>query len=253
VASIRATYPEGSRLKRLIAAMAKIGDEADFRFTSNDVTIWLFSPDKTVLSIAKMESSSFEEYSVDSDATLTVNISELHRVARRAARSDAIVMSYETGAEGLKVELQDKKTSLTRSFLVTATESPGETLREINMSPTARLVISAGDMEVLISDAKSIGDIVEFHAIDDKLEVTASSEGRSYTWTMQRGAPLQEISVDAEAKASYSTKSLYSSLRPLMTIAESVTLEFSTDYPLKVSLSLSGPEQVVVYVAPVQG
>ena len=69
---------------------------------------------------------------------------------------------------------------------------------------------------------------------------------------MTLGSPLQELSAEAETRASYSAKSLYSSLRSLTTIAESMTLEFATDYPLKVSVSMSGPEQVVVYIAPVQ-
>ncbi|ADL18629.1 DNA polymerase sliding clamp B1 [Acidilobus saccharovorans 345-15] len=253
MASLRAVYPEGNRLKRIVSAMAKVSDEATFDFAQNEVVFWLFSPDKTVLAVAKLEPSAFEEYSLDSEVKLSVNVSEMNRVVRRATRNDAVAMQYETGAPGLTVELQDRKTSFSRSFLITASESTEESLREINMSPTARVVMSADDLETLVTDAKSVGDVVELHASDGKLEVTASAEGKSYRWLMSQGAPLQELSAEAETKASYSAKSLYSSLRPIMSIAESVQLEFSTDYPLKVTINLSGPEQMIIYIAPVQG
>ncbi len=250
--SARAVYPQGTRLKKIISAMAKISDEAIFDFTPSSSVYWLFSPDKTVLAIIRMEPSVYEEYAVDGEVKLSVNVGELNRVTRRATRNDAIALQYETGALGLTVELQDKKSGFSRSFTVTASETSEESLREINMSPTARVVLSADDMETLISDAKSIGDILELHAVDNRLEAKASAEGKSYQWTMTLGSPLQELSAEAETRASYSAKSLYSSLRSLTTIAESMTLEFATDYPLKVSVSMSGPEQVVVYIAPVQ-
>ncbi|ESQ26091.1 MAG: hypothetical protein OSP8Acid_03720 [uncultured Acidilobus sp. OSP8] len=38
-----------------------------------------------------------------------------------------------------------------------------------------------------------------------------------------------------------------------MGLAESITIEYATDYPLKISVSSSGPEQILIYIAPVQG
>lgn len=255
MAHVRALYPEGSRFKKIAQAMAKISDEGTFKFTNDESLFWIFSPDKTVLGVIRLPRNSFEELEVDpaEGVGLVVNLSELNRVSRRATRNDSISLSYETGSEGLAVELQDRKTSMSRSFTVTASETSELEFREVSMNPTARMVLTADDFSVLIADAKSVGDILELHATNDKVEASVSSEGREYMWVMTQGAPLQDLSVTEETRASYSAKSLYSSLRPIISVAESLTLEFSTDYPLKITASVGGSEEIVIYVAPVQG
>ena len=255
MAYLRASYPQGTRFKKLAQAMAKISDEGVARFTPDEALFWIFSPDKTVLGVFRLPHAAFDELNVDpaEGLGLQVNLGELYKVSRRATRNDAVVLQYETGSPGLTLELQDRKTGLTRSFTVTASETSETEFREINMNPTARVVLSADDLGVLIADAKTVGDIVELRATGDKLIATARAEEKEYTWVMTAGSPLQEISVSEETRASYGVKSLYSSLRPIVSVAESVTLEFSTDYPLKITASIAGAESVVIYIAPVQG
>ncbi|MGC9072091.1 MAG: DNA polymerase sliding clamp [Acidilobus sp.] len=253
MASFRALYPKGTDFKRLSQALAKISDEATLKAVEQGFSIWAFSPDKTVLGLIKLEPSAFDEYTVDGEVGLNVSASELYRVSRRATRSDAVVLNYSSGFVGLSVELQDKKTSFSRSFTITAMETSEAEIREISMSPTARIVMTADDLGVLISDVKTVGDIVEFVASGDSLIIKSSAEGKEYVWTMRMGAPLQEIAIDSETRASYSVKSLYSSLKPIVGLADTVTIEYATDYPLKISVSSSGPEQIVIYIAPVQG
>jgi len=253
MASFRAMYPKGTDFKRLAQALAKISDEATLKAVEQGLSVWAFSPDKTVLGIIKLDPSAFDEFTVDGEVGLSISASELYRVARRATRNDAVVLNYSSGFVGLSVELQDKKTSFSRSFTVTASETSEAELREINMSPTARVVMTADDLGVLISDVKTVGDIVEFIASGDTLTIKSSAEGKEYTGTMKAGAPLQEVSVESETRASYSVKSLYSSLKPIVGLADTVTIEYATDYPLKISVTSAGPEQIVIYIAPVQG
>ncbi len=253
MASLRALYPRSTSFKKLTQAIAKISDEATLKAAEQGMTLWAFSPDKTVLGIVKLESNAFDEFTVDGELGLNLNASELYRVARRATRNDVIVLSYGSGFPGLSVELQDRKTSFSRAFTVSAMETSEAEIREINMSPTVRVVLTADDLGVLISDVKTVGDIVELTASGDELVVKSSAEGKDYVWTMKQGAPLQEISVDTETRASYSVKALYSSLKPIVAVADTVTIEYATDYPLKISVSSGGPEQVIIYIAPVQG
>ncbi len=253
MASFRALYSRSTSFKKLAQAIAKISDEATLKAMEQGVLIWAFSPDKTVLGLVRLDANAFDEYAVDGEVGLEVNSSELYRVTRRATRNDAVVLNYSSGFSGLSVELQDRKTSFSRSFSVSAMETSEAEIREINMSPTARIVLTADDLSTLISDVKTVGDIVELVASGDGLEVRSSAEGKDYVWAMRQGAPLQEISVESETKASYSVKALYSSLKPIVAVADTVTIEYATDYPLKISVSTGGPEQVVIYIAPVQG
>lgn len=253
MASFRALYSRSTSFKKMAQAVAKISDEATLKAAEEGIIIWAFSPDKTVLGVIRLEANAFDEYTVDGEVGLSVNSSELYRVARRATRNDSVILSYSSGFPGLSVELQDRKTSFSRSFTVSAMETSEADIREINMTPTARIVLTSDDLGTLISDVKTVGDIVELVAAEDGLQVRSSAEGKDYVWTMKQGAPLQEISVESETKASYSVKSLYSSLRPIVAVADTVTIEYATDYPLKISVSTGGPEQVVIYIAPVQG
>jgi len=103
--SFRALYPQGTDLKRVAQAIAKISDEAMLKATQEGAVLWAFSPDKTVLGLFKFEPSAFDEYTVDGDVGLNFSASELYKVARRATRNDAVILHYESGFTGLSVEL----------------------------------------------------------------------------------------------------------------------------------------------------
>ncbi|AFZ71102.1 DNA polymerase sliding clamp subunit [Caldisphaera lagunensis DSM 15908] len=251
MASLKAVYPSGSKFKKIVQALARVNDEGTFHFSTDGLSSWVFSPDKTILGIFKVSSTGFEELSVDSDISLTVNIGELSKVLRRSTRNDKIILEYTTGNSYMKVSLIDEKTGVERSFEISSGESEGNEIKEIKMNPTVRFILSAGDIDTLIKDAKLVGDIIKITGKEDQIIAEASGEEKFYQWIMKKDSPLQELNIDEESSSSYSLSSLKSTLEPITTIAESVSLEFTSDYPLKIEFSVSGPEEFIIYVAPV--
>jgi proliferating cell nuclear antigen len=249
--SIKAAYTSGSKFKKIVQALARINDEGSFHFSNDGLTSWLFSPDKTVLGIFKVSSTAFEQLSVDSDITLTINMSELSKVLRRSTRNDKIILQYSTGDSYMRVTLVDEKTGVERSFDVSSGESEENEVKEIKMNPTVRLILSANDIDTLVKDAKLVGDVVKITGKDDTITAEVSGEEKYYQWIMKKDSPLQEVSIDEDSTSSYSLSSLRSIIEPITTVAESVNLEFTSDYPLKIEFSISGPEEFVMYIAPV--
>lgn len=251
MATVKAVYASGSKFKKIAQGLARINDEGSFYFTNDGLTAWFFSPDKTVLGIFKVSSTAFEELSVDSNITLTVNMSELSKILRRATRNDKIKIEYSSGNSYMRVSLIDEKTGVERSFDVSSGESEENEIKEIKMNPTVRFILSADDINILIKDAALIGDVIKLTGKDDKIIAEVTGEERFYQWIMKKDNPLQELTIDEESSSSYSLSSLKSTLEPITAIAESVNLEFTNEYPLKIEFSISGPEEFVMYVAPV--
>ncbi|MCE4608726.1 MAG: DNA polymerase sliding clamp [Caldisphaeraceae archaeon] len=248
---VRAVYQSGNKLKKIAQALARINDEGIFNFSDDGLLSWFFSPDKTVLGIFKVSSTAFEELSLDGSISIGVDMNDLSKVLRRATRNDKISLEYSTGHGFMKVLLIDEKTGVERSFEVSAGESEEREIREINMKPTARFVISPNDIDTMINDAKLVADVLKFIGKDNGIIVEASGEEKFYRWEMRLEDPLDEVAVEDYTEASYSLNALGSSIKPVTTIAESISMEFATDYPLKMDFNISGPEEFIMYIAPI--
>jgi proliferating cell nuclear antigen len=148
----------------------------------------------------------------------------------------------------MKITFRDRKTGITRSFS-TPLEQTSQEFKEPSIETTARFTIMADDFKALIQDLKVIGDVLTLEAKEDRIIARAQAEDKRYEWVMKIGAPLVDLEVDEEARASYSKQSLESATKPTGA-AENVKVEFATDYPMKAEFTFPNAEKLVLYIAP---
>lgn len=246
----RLVYSRASKFKYVTQALSKINDEGYLELLEDGVRLWLMSPDKTLMAVVAMPSHSLDEYNVVELARITIRVDELHRIARRAGRNDILTLEFDNETQSILVTLTDRKIGVSRTFTLPVVNLAGEELRELRLQPTAKFTMEARDFKIIVQDAKIIGDTITFEAEEDLVRVKVIGEDKEYTWELKPGDPLLELHVDEPATSSYSRSSLEIASKPAGA-ADTVRVEYSTNYPLQVSFNLPGGEKMVVYVAPV--
>jgi proliferating cell nuclear antigen len=247
----RVVYGRASSFKYITQALSKVNDEGYMELLEDGLRLWLMSPDKTSMAVVLLSSHSLDEYTVDEPGTrMTIRVDELHRIARRAGRSDILTLELDPEAQSILVTLTDRKIGISRTFTLPSINMSGEEFRELKLQPTVRFTMESSDFKVLVQDAKVVGDTITLEAEDEVVRVKVSEEDREYVWELRPGDPLLELSVDEPSTSSYSRSSLEIAVNPA-TIADTVKLEFSTNYPLQLSFNLPGGEKMIMYIAPV--
>jgi proliferating cell nuclear antigen len=251
VAVFRVVYGRASKFKYITQALSKINDEGYMELLEDGLRMWLMSPDKTSMAVVFLPSHSLDEYTVETPGVrMTVRVDELHRIVRRAGRNDILTLELDPGTQSIQVTLTDRKIGVSRTFTLPLINMSGEEFRELKLQSTARFTIEASDLKLLVSDAKIVGDTVTLEAEEDVVKVRVQGEDKEYLWELRVGDPLLELHVDERAVASYSRSSLEIAAKPAAA-ADTVRVEFSTNYPLQLSFNLPGGEKMVVYIAPV--
>ncbi|MFN4046558.1 MAG: DNA polymerase sliding clamp [Acidilobaceae archaeon] len=247
---LRLVYGKASNFKHIVQALAKVSDEGYLIFSRDGLKAWLMSPDKVSMAIVDVPPHSFEEYMVEEPLGVTVKVDELSRVVRRASANDSLTIELDSESENLIITLTDKKTGISRSFSIPLVSMKAEEPRELRLEPTTEITMDPEDLKILLQDAKIIGDTITFESKEDTLKVKVSGEAKEYEWELKPGEPLLSLEIEEPTTASYSRSSLEIATQPT-TIAESVKLEYSTNYPLQISFNLPGGEKMIIYVAPI--
>ncbi|MEB3806898.1 MAG: DNA polymerase sliding clamp [Desulfurococcales archaeon] len=250
--TVRVVHPAPVKFKYITQTLAKINDEGDLFFSLEGLVAYLMSPDKTSLAVLRAPITAFDEYSVDDEVVVRIRTDELNKIVRRATRNDALVFELESGGDTLKIVLEDRKTGISRTFYLPVTLLEAREIKEPRMEGKAKFILEADDFKSMIQDAKIVGDVLELRATKEEVVAKAVGEEKEYEWIMKEGDPLLSLNVVEESTSSYTLNSLQALTKPTGA-AESVTVEFENDYPLRATFTFPNAEKLVIYAAPALG
>ena len=102
-----------------------------------------------------------------------------------------------------------------------------------------------------LKDAETVGDTVEFAAETEEELIIRGKGGESETETRisRESGALISLEVKNAAKSAYSLDYV-KNIVALTKVADTVTLEFSTNMPLKLDFAIPGEGRVVYLLAP---
>lgn len=246
----RVVYGRASKFKYVTQALAKINDEGYMEVLEDGLRLWLMSPDKTSMAYVFMPSHSLDEYTVEEPVRVTFRVDEFHRIIRRAGRNDILTLEFDRETQSISTTLTDKKIGVSRTFALPIINLSGEEFRELRIQPTVKFTMESKNFKTIVQDAKVVGDTVTFEAEKELVIVKVVGEDKEYVWELRPGDPLLELQVDEPATASYSRSALDVASKPA-SAADTVRVEYATNYPIQISFNLPGGEKMVIYVAPV--
>ncbi|MBI4021119.1 MAG: proliferating cell nuclear antigen (pcna) [Candidatus Aenigmarchaeota archaeon] len=232
-------------LKNSIPIIAEIIDEGVFHITHNGVS--LLTPDRAMVSVVdfKLLSTAFEEFKIEKDVALGLNLANLSAVLRRAKAQDKVILESE--GDRLRITLLGGGK---RVFEIPIIETKTEKPPVDQLAFGGRIEIDTGVIEEGIADADVIGDSIIFEANETGFRMHAKGDVSSAELHMQKGdSGLHEVKVHKAIRSQYPLDYLKKMIKAGK-LAKRLVLEFGTDYPIRLSFKTVDKMNLSFILAP---
>ena len=242
----RAVLSDVDLLKDSLAAIGEIIDEGVFKLGKDGIS--LIAADRAMVAVAdfKILATAFEEYKIDEEKNIGLNIANLLSILKRAKAKDKLIL-----------ELKDSKLELTlqnsskRRFVLPLLDITQEEIPPIDqLEFTTKAEIKSDILKAGIDDAEVVADSVVFEAKSNKFAMRAEGDISSAELELEKGnEALLEIKAKDETRARYPLDYL-KKMAKAAKVADSVTLEWGQDYPMKLSFKVLDKLNLSFILAP---
>ena len=243
---MRLTLAEPGLLKDSISIISELVNEARFKVTKNAIELVAMDPANVAMVIFKLLASTFTEYDVPKDTELTINLSHLKMILRRASAND--MLTIELGEDNkLYINLKGK-TKRVFSIPIIDMEEKEQKIPELAFG--AKITLPSSHFNSIIDDVDIVAESVMLEVLNNKL--TISAEGDLSKANIELN-PDDETKIltesDDKIKAKYSIEYLKKMIGGSK-LSDTAILQFSADYPLKLEYKKVDRVQLSFILAP---
>ena len=234
--------------KNLITAIATLVDEATFNINEEGILLRAMDPSHVAMVDFEWPKTVFEEYVCDEPTKLCVNVAEMLKLLRRTGGDESIELVLESGSPKLLMVLKSK---YTRTFGMSTLEPSTEEVPtpKISFNVSARLTASL--LRNALEDAAAVSDHIVFEASSDKLTMRAAGDVGNVVVEVEKGTDeLLNLEAKESSKSTFSLNYLSEMVRAASNLSDVVSLEFSTDMPVRLNFEMPSKGKLQYYLAP---
>lgn len=229
-------------------AIGKIIDEAAFKINEEGIQLKAIDPSRIVMVDFHVGKQSFDEFEVEKEETVGVNMEDLTKILRRAVKGDALeLQTLEAGR--LAVIFLGRGI---RKFIIPSLETIAEELPELKIPFTVYVKMHPGTFRDVVKELEPISDAIEFVAKKNEQKLIARASGdiveAEIELSVENGA-LVDFRAEEDARAIYTIDYL-SDISAASQAAEEMEFEFATAVPCKITYILPQEGRLTFYVAP---
>jgi proliferating cell nuclear antigen len=225
---MRLTLAEPGYLKESIAIISDLVNEARFKITPNAIELVAMDPANVAMVVFKLLSSTFTEYDIKKDIEISINLSNLKQILRRASPKDMLTLELEDNR--LKIEL---KSNTTRTFNLPLIDIEDKEQKVPDLKFPVTIKTSSSVLNEAISDVDVVGESVAFIAEPKKFTLHAEGDLNQAKIEIKEDSVTKvDMKGDEKVKAKYSIEYLKKMINGSK-LSDEVSISFNKDYPLK--------------------
>jgi len=240
---MKLTLSEPKFLKDSISIISDLVSEGTFKITPDAIQLIAMDPANVAMVIFKLLSSSFEEYNVKEDVSLSINLNDFKQVLRRAKANDAVTLEIEESK--FKVTF---KSNATRTFFLPLIDIEEKQQKIPDLIFKATITTNSTIINEAIEDVDIIGESVTFIAENQELNITAAGDLRKANINIKADKDTK-IVVDKKVKSKFSIEYLKKMIQGGK-LSDKVVLQLSDDYPMKLEYKVLNKVQLAFILAP---
>jgi len=242
----RAVFTSAKIWRSIVSAIAELIDEANFVASPDGLRLRAMDPSHVVMIELDLPQLAFDEYRCDEEMVIGVNFDEFNKLLKRASARERLEMEV---ADRSRLTLRFMGKAL-RTFRMPLIDIAGEELPSPSLEFNVKARVIADALKDAIKDASIVSDYVRFTADQEALMLTASGDrGDVEVKLSEDMGSLVELEVKEPSRSTYSLSYL-SDMMKAVAAAEIVTVQFSTDMPLRLDFMLPGEGRITYYLAP---
>jgi proliferating cell nuclear antigen len=190
----------------------------------------------------------FNEYECDERTQLCINFHEMVKFLRRVKSGEEIVITFNQDQAQLNILL---KNGYSRTFSMATLEPTSDDVPTPKIDFDSMARITTRCLKDSITDVSTVSDEILFEAGAEKLSLKAQGGLGSVTINIEKDSEeLLTLNSEKLSTATYSVNYLQDMIKTAANISDIVTIEFSTNMPLRLSFELPEQGKLQYYLAP---
>jgi len=238
--------------KSVSSAILTIVDEAHFEASPEGLKFRSMDPSHIALIDIDAPSAAFEKYECPSAMKFGVRVGEFAKVIKRSGTNDSIDIGIQDNWLAVKTV-----GGYARNYRMRLIETTGSTSPVPKLAFDSKLVMAPSILDKILSDVTVISDKLTIETISTTKDKVALFSGKGdngeakVTIDEKSGIEnLNEISLGAPSKASYSAEFISKIVKAIGASSQLVTIEYSSNKPLKMAFALPNAVKIEFFMAP---
>ena len=226
---MRLVLADPTYLKDSIAVISELVNEARFKISRDGLEMIAMDPANVAMVVYKLLASAFTEYEVPKEIEIAINLANLKQVLRRAKANDILTLQV-TEENKLVITL---KGNTVRTFSLPIIDIEEKEQRVPNLTFPVTISTASNVLNEAIEDADIVAESVTFAAEPNKFWVSAEGDLSKAHIEITHG---NETKITSESKVKVKAKYSIEYLKKMIQaskLADTVTIGFNQDYPLK--------------------
>lgn len=233
-------------LRDSIGVISELVNEANFKITKEGLELVAMDPANVAMVLFKLLSSNFAEYDVETEQHLSINLTNLKQVLKRAKANDMLKLEL-SGDGKLNIEL---KSDSTRTFSLPLLDVEEKEQKIPNLTFPSTVDMSSSVLSDAVEDSNIVGESVTLSLEPLKFTIRAESESTHANIEIpaENGTKITSDTT-AKVKSKYSVEYLKKMMLGSK-LSDNVTLHLNQDYPLKLEYKVLDKLSLSFILAP---
>ena len=237
--------------RSLVKALSVIVEEGTFVMNEAQIKLLAMDPSHVAMVDFELPSEFFDAYKCDGEPKLSINIKEFLRFLDRVDRDEQVRIVL--NEEKARLVIHCKRGGHSRRFEMPILEPLDEEVPQPKIFFKGKVRITSDALRMAIRDANLVSEHVKVEMEERLLKVNAEGDmGSSFSELQKDSDDVLELKVDEDSNATFTLSYLQDIANAAGANSEVVTIELSTDMPIKMDFEI--PQgRLVYYLAPCIG
>lgn len=236
---------DASALKSAVDSIVSLVEEGEFEISKDGLHLKAMDPSQISMVAFTMPKAAFEEYAIDEESRIGVDIGQLSNVLSRGKKGEKAELSLEEGRLVIKFYASKRK----RTFKVPLRETGERIQREPKIEFKNHVAIRADAFKEVLKDAKLVSSHVRLGLTASEFLVEVRGDSGDIKEEFEVGGDeVSEIAAVQSTKATFPLQYLEDMMKATSG-SDVVKVFLETDKPLRLEYNIEGAN-VVYYLAP---
>ena len=244
----KASVSDAKLWKNLLAAISTLIEEADFNATPDGIKLRSMDPSHVAMVDFEWQKTAFEEYTCQEPTKIRVNIASMLKLLKRVGSDEVLEMLYDEKTRKLNLTLKGK---MMRKFTMPTLDPAQEEVPTPKITFNSKVKLTTSTFMDIIEDVQAVSDNVRLETTPEKLTAAATTELSSAIIELEKTSEmLIELDVKEPSKATFNLNYLSEITKAGASVAEIVTVEFSSNMPIRLEFDIPQQGRLSYYLAP---
>ena len=244
----KASVSDAKLWKNLLDAISTLIEEADFNATPDGIKLRSMDPSHVAMVDFEWQKTAFEEYTCQEPTKIRVNIASMLKLLKRVGSDEILEMLYDEKTRKLNLTLKGK---MMRKFTMPTLDPAQEEVPTPKITFNSKVKLATSTFRDIIDDVQAVSDNVRLETTPEKLTAAATTELSSAVIELEKASEmLIELDVKEPSKATFNLNYLSEIAKAGASAAEIVTVEFSSNMPIRLEFDIPQQGRLSYYLAP---